>query len=131
MDILLITSDHLLRDQIKVGLQQFPEFRVTCGESFQGINMLHLNDFDYVFLELGRSSQDCLTLLDHMRTFDQTTEVVAVAETRTVRDLSREKQKWGISAFLTTPIDVTDFFRLVARLRSRREEAIETANTTT
>lgn len=123
MEILLITSDTLLRDQIKVGLQQFPEFRVTCGESFPGINIMRTVDFELVFLELGDTTQDCLVHLQHLRSFDATTEVVALAEERVGKDLAREKQKHGINAFLTKPLDVTEFFRLIARLRSRRTEA--------
>lgn len=124
MDILLITSDNLLRDQVKVGLQQFPEFRVTCGESFPGVNMLHTNEYDYVFLELGTTTQDCLTLLKHLRSFDQRSEVVALADDRTVRDLSRDKQRYGINAFLHSPLNSKEFFKLLARLRARHEESV-------
>ena len=42
MDILIVTSDNHLRDQVKVGLQQFPEFRVAVGEGFPGINMVRM-----------------------------------------------------------------------------------------
>lgn len=123
MEILLITSDNLLRDQAKVGLQQFPEFRVTCGESFPGVNMLRTIDFEFVFLELGDTTRDCLTLLRHLRSFDRSVEVIALAGDRVIRDLGREKQRHGINAFLRKPLKVSDFFRLVARLRARREDA--------
>lgn len=123
MDILLITSDNLLRDRIKVGLQQFPEFRVTCGESFPGVNVLRTVDFDLVFLQLGESTKECLILLKHLRSFDTKTEVVCLADDRTIRDLGREKQRNGINAFLNIDLDVTEFFRLIARLRDRREGA--------
>ena len=123
MEILLITSDNLLRDQIKVGLQQFPELRVTCGESYPGVNILRTIDFDFVFMELGDSTKDCLTLLKHLRSFDHDAEVVCLADDRTIRDLNREKKENGISAFLHNPLDVSEFFRLIARLRDRREEA--------
>lgn len=123
MEILLITSDNLLRDQVKVGLQQFLEFRVTCGESFPGVNMLRTVDCEFVFLELGDSTRDCLTQLRHLRSFDRTVEVIALADDRVIRDLGREKQRHGINAFLRKPLDVSEFFRLVARLRARREES--------
>jgi DNA-binding NarL/FixJ family response regulator len=111
-----------LRDQVKVGLQQFMEFRVTCGESFPGVNMLRTVHFDIVFLELGENTRDCLTLIRHLRSFDRSTEVVALADGRVIRDLGREKQRHGINAFLHKPLEVAEFFRLVARLRARREE---------
>jgi DNA-binding NarL/FixJ family response regulator len=119
MQILLITSDNLLRDQVKVGLQQFPETQVTCGESFPGVNLLRTVDFELVFVQLGDNPQDALVLVHHLRSFDQTTELIAIGDERIVKDLSREKQKHGISGFLTDPLDVTDFFRLIARMRSR------------
>ena len=123
MDILLITSDKLLRDQVKVGLQQYPEFRVTCGESFPGINLVRTVDFDLVFLELGHNAQDSLLLAQHLRSFDKTTELVALADDQMTKDLGPHKQKHGITAFLSNPLDVTEFFRLISRIRSRREEA--------
>ena len=122
MEILLITSDNYLRDQVKVGLQQYPDSRVTCGESFPGVNMMRTAQYDFVFLELGDSTRDCLTLIRHLRSFDRSTEVVALSDSRVVRDLGREKQRHGINAFLHKPLDVPEFFRLVARLRARREE---------
>ena len=123
MEILLITSDNLLRDQIKVGLQQFPEFRVTCGESFPGVNKLRSAAFDYVFLELGGSNQDCLTLIKHLRSFDQRTDAVALTEDRVIKDMGREKQRYGITAFLHSPLDPNEFFKLLARIRARHADA--------
>lgn len=125
MDILLITEDKLLRDRIKVGLQQFPEFRVTVGEGFPGVNLLHTQRFDYVFMELGGGPNEAMTLLAHLRSFDHETEVVAVADAKLVKDLGREKQRYRIASFLNAEVDVNDFFRLVARLRARRSEAME------
>ena len=122
MDILLVTSDNLLRDQVKVGLHQYPEFRVTCGESFPGVNMMRTVDFDLVFLELGESAQDCLNLVQHMRSFDTNKELIALADDQMIKDLSPHKQKHGINAFLSNPLDVTEFFRLISRLRSRHQE---------
>jgi len=122
MDILLITSDRLLRDQIKVGLQQFPEFRVVCGESFAGVNMSRSAEFDYVFMELGETPQDALTLLKHLRSFDQEMNVVALADRRAIKDLGREKQRLGISSFLRRPLDLREFFKCVARIRARHDD---------
>ena len=122
MEILLITSDNLLRDQLKVGLQQYPEFRVTCGESFPGVNMTRQKDYDLVFLELSQNAQDCLMLVAYMRSFNQHTELVALCDDQMVKDLAPQKQKHGITAFLSNPLDVTEFFRLVARVSARREE---------
>ncbi len=123
MEFLLITTDSLLRDQLKVGLQQFPEFGITCGESFPGINMVRTMDFDLVFMEIGSNSPENLTLVNLLRSFDTNTEVVALADDQVIKDLSPHKQKHGITAFLSIPLNVTEFFRLISRMRARREEA--------
>ena len=39
------------------------------------------------------------------------------------KDLATEKSKLNIAAFLHPPIRVTDFFRLVGRMRARKLEA--------
>ena len=131
MDILLVESDHLIRDQVKVGLQQFPEFSVTWGESYAGINLVRMKNFSYVFLGVHTQDNDGLRLLRHMRSFDQQTDVVVITNQKAARELSKDKNRLGIYAFLTTPIDVIDFFRLISRLKSREEKkpATGAANT--
>ncbi|MHC4512253.1 MAG: response regulator [Planctomycetota bacterium] len=122
MDILLVESDHLIRDQVKVGLQQFPEFKVTWGESYPGINLLRMKKYSYVFLGIPSQDHDGLRLLRHMRSFDQQTDVIVVTTQRAARDLAKDKSRLGIYAFLTTPIDVIDYFRLISRLKARDEK---------
>ena len=39
-----------------------------------------------------------------------------------VKELSPHKTKHGITAFLSSPLDVTEFFRLISRIRARRED---------
>ncbi|MHC4077033.1 MAG: response regulator [Planctomycetota bacterium] len=122
MDILLVESDHLIRDQVKVGLQQFPEFKVTWGESYPGINLLRMKSYSYVFLGIPSQDHDGLRLLRHMRSFDQQTDVIVITTQRAARDLAKDKSRLGIYAFLTTPIDVIDYFRLISRLKARDEK---------
>ncbi len=122
MDILLVVRDNLVRDQIKVGLQQFPEFNITVGEGYASINEVRQHQYDCVFLAIDPRNRDGLRLLEHLRTFDKHTDVVVVTEERQARDLAGEKSRLNIGSFLHTPLDVTDFFRLVSRLHSRRKE---------
>ena len=123
MDILLVVRNRLVRDQVKVGLQQFPEFSVTVGEGYAGINELRQRRFDCVFLGLEGQGRDALRLLRQLRSFDTGTEVVAVCAERQARDLQSEKSRLNIAAFLHAPVAAIDFFRLVARFRARRLEA--------
>jgi response regulator of citrate/malate metabolism len=122
MDILLVESDHLIRDQVKVGLQQFPEFNVTWGEGYPGINLVRMKNYSYVFLGIHTQDHDGLRLLRHMRSFDQKTDVIIITSQKAARELSKDKNRLGIYAFLTTPIEVIDFFRLISRLKAREEK---------
>ena len=120
MEILLVENDHLIRDQIKVGLQQFPEFHVTCGEGYSALNEARQKTFSCIFLGIGAKDKDGLGLIEHLRSFDRSTEVVVVTTHRQARDMAQEKSRNNISAFVHTPLDVTDFFRFIGRFRERR-----------
>ena len=123
MDILLIERDQLIRDLVKVGLQQFPEFTVMCGEGYVGVNELRQRSFDCVFLGVDSLQGEGMKLLRHLRQFDRTTELVVMTSHRMAKDLAGEKSKLNIAAMLNTPIEATEFFRLVGRIRARRAEA--------
>lgn len=120
MDILLVCREKLIRDQVKVGLQQFPEFGVTVGEGYAALNQLRQRHYDCVFLSMDPDDAEGLRLLNHLRTFDRTTEVVPITTKRHARDLAGEKTRLNIAAFLHTPIQPDEFFRVVGRLRDRR-----------
>ena len=77
MEILLVEGDRLVRDQVKVGLQQFPEFSVTTGEGYAAVNEARQREFDCVFLGVDPDGQDGLRLLEHIRSFDADVDVVA------------------------------------------------------
>ncbi|MCC6672872.1 MAG: response regulator [Planctomycetes bacterium] len=120
MDILLIERDHLVRDQVKVGLQQFPEFTVACGEGYAAVNELRQKHFDCVFLGVNTEDKEGLKLLKHLRSFERSVEVVVMTSARNAKDMARDKSKMNIGSFLTTPIEAPEFFRLVSRMRDRK-----------
>ncbi len=121
MEILLVERDHLVRDQVKVGLQQFPEYSITCGEGYAAINSLRQDHYTTVFLGISQDeAEEGIQLLDHLRSFDRSTELVIMTGERLARDMSRDKGKYNISAFLQTPVNAMDFFRMMARIRERR-----------
>ena len=122
MDILLVESDRHVRDQVKVGLQQFQEFNVTWGEGYAALNELRQRRFDCVFIGVDPTSQDGMRLLDHMRTFDKATELIVMASSRHAKSMASMKARYGIVGFIHTPIVVNDFFRFLGRFRERRME---------
>lgn len=122
MEVLLVEKDPLVRDHVKVGLQQFPEFQVVVGSGYAGINEMRSRHFDAVFLGVDPREKDTVKLLHHLRSFDTTTELFVLTAPRNVRDMAVDKSKYNIHSFLQSPIDVKEFFGVLGRFLERREE---------
>jgi DNA-binding NtrC family response regulator len=122
MEVLLVEKDPLIRDQVKIGLQQFPEFHVTVGQGHAGINEVRGRHFDAVFLGVDPRQKDTVKLLHHLRSFDTTTELFVLTAARNVRDMQVDKSKYDIHSFLATPIVVKELFGLLGRFLERRTE---------
>lgn len=127
MEVLLVEKDPLIRDQVKVALQQFPEFHVTVGIGHAGINEIRGCQFDCVFLGVDPRQKETVKLLHHMRSFDTTTELFVLTAPRNVRDMAVDKGKYNIHSFVQTPIVVRELFGLLGRFLERRTERQNTA----
>jgi DNA-binding NtrC family response regulator len=119
MEILLVERDALVRDHIKVGLQQFPEIHVTLGSGFRGINELRSQTFDCVFLGVDPRDQESVSLLQHLRSFDKHTEVVVLTSSRYVKDMAADKARYDVHTFLQTPIHPKELFDFIGRFLER------------
>lgn len=122
MQILVVETDRLIRDQVKVGMQQFPEFTVTCGEGYAGINLVRQRDFDAVFLGIPHDHREARRMIEHLRAVRPQIDLIVMSPERIAKEVSADKQRYDIWSILQTPIDVTDFFRLIARVRERLGE---------
>ena len=122
MEVLLVEKDPLVRDQVKVGLQQFPEFVVTVGVGHAGINEMRGRHFDCVFLGVDPREKDTVKLMHHLRSFDTSTELFVLTAARNVRDMAVDKTKYNIHSFLQKPVDPREFFGLLSRFLERRTE---------
>lgn len=120
--MLLIVKDPLVRDQVKVGLAQFSEFTVTVGIGYEGLNELRLKPFDCVFLGVDPRDKETMRWLQHLRSFDKTTELVVLADGRQIKELAAVKSRWDIHSFLQTPVAVKEFFAFVGRFLERRSD---------
>ena len=78
MEILLVEKDHLVRDQVKVGMQQFPEFHVTCVEGYGGMNTLRQRPFDAVFLGVPEDFAEARRMIEHLRGIDRGIDLVVM-----------------------------------------------------
>ncbi len=122
MEVLLVEKDPLIRDQVKVALQQFSQFHVSVGAGHAGINEARGRAFDCLFLGVDPRQKDTVKLLHHLRSFDTTTELFVMTAPRNVRDMAVDKSKYNIHSFVQTPIDVRELFGLLGRFLERHEE---------
>ena len=102
MDILLVEKDRLVRDQVKVGLQQFPDLKITTGEGYGGLNLLRQRSFDLLFLGLPGELVAARKMLEYFRSIDKSTDLVLVAPAKLTRDLAQERSRFNIWSTLST-----------------------------
>jgi DNA-binding NtrC family response regulator len=122
MEVLLVEKDPLVRDQVKVALQQFPEFHVTVGSGHAGVNEMRGRTFDAVFLGVDPRQKDTVKLMHYLRSFDTTTELFVLTSPRNVRDMAVDKTKYNVHSFVQTPVVARELFGLIGRFLERRTE---------
>ena len=127
MDVLLVEKDPLIRDLVKVGLQQFDDFHVTVGVGHAGISQARAKQFDCVFLGVDPREKDTMKLLKHLRSFDSATELFVLSTPKNVKDISAEKSRYDIHTFVQTPIVAKEFFALMSRFIERRTDRKKSA----
>lgn len=122
MEVLIVERDPLVRDQVKVGLQQFDEFHVTVGVGHAGISEARSKSFDAVFLGIDPRRKDSGKLLQHLRSFDQSVELFVLTDQRNVKDMAVDKSRYDIHSFVNKPIVPREFFGLIGRFLERRTD---------
>ena len=122
MEILIIESDKVIRDQIKVGLQNFRPFSVDCAEGFAGVSRARVKEYDYILVGVNDQGEDGIELLRSLREFNKDTDLVVVTSQKQIKQMSGEKTRLNLYAFIAVPIDVRQFFRVVARFKTRDRE---------
>lgn len=122
MEVLLVEKDPLVRDQVKVALQQFPEFHVTVGTGHAGVNEMRGRTFDAVFLGVDPRQKDTVKLMHYLRSFDATTELFVLTSPRNLRDMAVDKTKYNVHSFVQTPVVARELFGLIGRFLERRTE---------
>lgn len=119
MEILLIEPDKVTRAHIKVGLEYVPGINVDLGESFSGINKARQKKYDYIIIGHEPDEFDGLNQLQILRDFDKETDVIIVTTPKFSKQVAGEKARLHIYSTLLKPLDVREFFRLVARMKER------------
>ncbi|PIE22153.1 MAG: hypothetical protein CSA62_13815 [Planctomycetota bacterium] len=117
MNILVLVRNKPIRDQVVVGLQNFPEITVEIAEGFSGLNRTHQKRFDAVVIGCTDEEPEGIQLVERFRSHDERTELVVVAEAKKAKVLISQRSRFDITSVLQDPLDPEDFFRVVARLR--------------
>jgi DNA-binding NtrC family response regulator len=127
MEALIVENDPLVRDQLKIALQQFPDVHVAVGTGYVTLNELRSRSFDCVFLGVDAAQHESLKLLSHLRAIDPSTQLFVVASASSCKDLAVDKAKYDVHAFLTVPLVPRELFAQLGRLFERRTERVERA----
>ena len=122
MDVLLVEMDPLLRDLVKVGLQQFPGVQVTVGSGLSGVSLAQGKRFGCVFVGVDPRDQSSVQLLQHLRSFEDGADLFVLTESRNVKDMAGDKARYRVHSFVPTPVVVKDFFGMFSRYLERRSE---------
>jgi DNA-binding response OmpR family regulator len=127
VNILIVEPNKITRDQILVGLQNFPEFAVDTGEGFGGLNRTKSKDYDCVFIGSNlQGSDQGIELIESLRGSDTETDIVLVTDAKKAKAHQSMRTRWNLFSILYLPIEPREFFRLVARLRRRENEEART-----
>ncbi|MCA8970387.1 MAG: hypothetical protein KDC95_11400 [Planctomycetes bacterium] len=123
MDVLVLESNKRIRDQIVVGLQNFPEFAVDTGEGFGGLNLTRGKAYDFVFIGTNCADDIGMQLAQKLRETDTNTSLILVTTAKKSKSHQQLRTRLDVLSMLYVPIEPADFFRLVARLRRREVSA--------
>ena len=120
MEALLVTADPLVRDLVKVALQQFPGIQVTVGRGHAGVDIARSKRFDCVFVGDVPGTAGVVKLMRHLRSFEREAAMIVIAGEAEARELTAEKSTYDVHSFLATPLVLKELFGAVARLVERR-----------
>lgn len=85
-----------------------------------GLQLAHVHCPKLVLLDINLPGMNGYRVLEHLRGFEplKDTPVVAISSDTTAEDLDKA-EKAGFSSYLTKPLDVEEFNRLMDRLLGR------------
>ena len=123
MDTLLVVDDPLVRDLVKVALQQFPEVCVVHGRGHAGVDLARGRQFDCVIVGGAPDAAAATKLMRHLRSFDEDAALFVLAAGPAIKELAADKSKYDVHAFLPTPLSVKELFGTIARFVERRSQS--------
>jgi len=119
MQCLIVSGDREARDLVKVGLEQTGVFEIETAEDGWAFEMVKAKPFRLVVVDTALGG-DGVELLRSVRAAMPNAELLLIARDKgDGRPQAKDKQEFGVYAFLPFPIDATEFFKTIARLVDR------------
>ncbi|HKE01307.1 MAG TPA: hypothetical protein VKE69_09880 [Planctomycetota bacterium] len=119
MEALVLIEDPAVRDVLLTGLQNVPGIHAESPAGFPDVDRARRRAYDAIFLDHDPNRGGSVERLTRLREIAPKAEIVVLAESRASKALTAEGTKLRIAAFLDTPLDVREFFRLAVQLRKR------------
>ncbi len=119
MEALVLIEDPAIRDTVLVGLRNVPDVHAESPAGFPDVDRARRRSYDAIFIDHEPNRGGSVARLVRLRELVPDADIVVVAEERAARMLAPERTRIGITAFLSLPVDVGEFFRLAVQLRKR------------
>jgi DNA-binding NtrC family response regulator len=128
LNVLIVEEDARTRDLLRVGLDSFSSFNVESIEPEWAAEITRDRAFDLILVNLEMSDgSDGLEVVQAIRENNPRPEFILLTRGRSSRFLSSQKNANNIFAFLTLPLDVSAFFKTIARARDRIIDTVPAA----
>jgi DNA-binding response OmpR family regulator len=119
MKVLLVETDHAVRDRVKVAFQQLEGSSVDTAEDSWALELAKESQYDAVVIaDTLQTSGDGLALLKDLRTGGLTGPVILLSH-GTADAGHKDREGVNAAAVLTVPPDTIDIFKAVLAVQAR------------
>jgi DNA-binding NarL/FixJ family response regulator len=119
MRVLLVEADHVVRDRVKVALQQFDGTTVDVAEDAWALELAKENAYDLVVISdhLDQAG-DGLKILKELRAGGLAGAAVVLSRDRG-EAATRDKEALNVAAVVAVPPDTVEIFKAIVTAQSR------------
>ncbi len=119
MRVLLVEADHVVRDRVKVALQQFDGITVDTAEDSWALELAKENAYELVAIsDQLQDAGDGLKLLKELRAGGLLGPAVAISRDNG-EAAAKEKDALGIASVVVVPPDTVEIFKALVAAQGR------------
>lgn len=122
MKCLIVDDDPLVCDMIShfISKVDFLEYSIHCQNGADALNLLAVESFDLVFLDIEMPDISGVELLSNIR---ETIPIIMITSTP---EFALESYNYNVVDYLIKPVTYTRFYKAVQKVYQRRETALKT-----